>query len=156
LRIWFTPRIRRQLRFPAGFGEKLLGRQTVLRGDLGKQQAALPTANDQETVTANLDLFRADGKRRGKQGDFHLQVRKFVGSHWRKSRVLHGGTRRATHDAFAECVIGLDYADAASQPLADMQGHEHATLLRKYAVAGDLRGQLADGNSLGNGLASQA
>jgi len=112
LRVWFAPGVQGQLRFAAGFGKKFLGGQMVLGGNLGKEQAALLAANNQKAVAANLDLFREDRKRRGKQRDFQLQVDKFVGLHWGKTRVLQSGAGGATHNAFPEWMIGLDHTDA--------------------------------------------
>src|SRR5260370_28096267 len=70
-----APSVGRQLRFPAGFDEKLLGREMVLGGHLREQQAALMAADHQETVAANFDPFRANRKRRGEEGSLKFKDR---------------------------------------------------------------------------------
>jgi hypothetical protein len=89
------------LRFAAGFGEELLGAETLLNGNMGEQEPALMASRNQQTVAANFDLFEADGKRRKEQRYFNAQSAEFLGTHSGEARVLQRGAGGTTHNAIA-------------------------------------------------------
>src|SRR5690348_3009173 len=72
--VCFAPRIGRQLGLAAGFRQELLGAEMVLDRDLGEQQPALAASRNKQAMTANFDLFGANGNWRGKERYFDAQL----------------------------------------------------------------------------------
>jgi hypothetical protein len=147
-----APGLGGKLGFAASFGKELLDGEMMLDGDLGEEQAALLAAFDQQTVAANFDLLGTNREGRGEQRNFDVQAREFFGTQGREAGILQSGAARATHDAFAEGLAGLDNADAAAQEVGDVKGDENAAGLGEDSAGGNVRRQMAVYNGQGDGF----
>ena len=114
----------------------------VLDRDLGKQHASLALSRYEQSVTADLDLFGANGNQSGEQRYFDLQIAEFVRTHGWEARILQRRARGATYDAIPKR-FGLHNANAAAQTLAGVKSNEYSALLRENPAGGNLGQYLA-------------
>lgn len=115
----------------------------MLYRDLGKQESTLKSPRNQQAVVADFDLFGADSKRRREQGDFNLEIIQLVETHSRETGIVQRRSGRATYDAIAKRCIRFHNTNAAAQTLGDVKTDEHAKLLRKDSVHGNVCQNLA-------------
>src|SRR5581483_6221362 len=67
----------------------------MFHGYLRQQQSLPVSEGNQQSVTANLHLFRFNRKQRGEHADVDLQGREILFAQCRKTRIVKGrGTRR--------------------------------------------------------------